>query len=161
MIDTLEKPQIVDGAALLIAGPREHYTSKTSAGIPAQWQCFVPSLDATIPVRVGRETYGVCYNGDAEGNFDYICGVEVSEFSGLPAEWAHLSIAPHKYLVFTHRGHISTIRSSWDAAWTSLPESGYKAAPTPNLERYAADFNGATGLGGVELWIPVSGSGGS
>jgi AraC family transcriptional regulator len=160
MIETLEKPRIVDSDVLLIAGPSERYNSKTSAGIPAQWQHFVPWLDTRIPGRVGGVAYGVRYNGDDDGNFDYICGVEVSGFSGLPADWSHQRIAPQKYLVFTHRGHISTIRSTWNTAWNKgLPESGYKAADAPSLERYAEDFDGATGLGGVELWIPASGSG--
>ena len=39
-----------------------------------------------IPGQIGRTAYGVCCNSDEEGNFDYICGVEVADFSELPAE---------------------------------------------------------------------------
>ena len=41
-----------------------------------------------IPDRVGKVAYGVCCNGDDSGNFDYIAGVEVADFSDLPREFA-------------------------------------------------------------------------
>ena len=35
-------------------------------------------------VRAGGVTFGVCYNMDDDGSFDYLAGVEVSGFSDLP-----------------------------------------------------------------------------
>src|SRR5690242_21494367 len=43
---------------------------------------------AHIPRQVGHGAYGVCCNGDDAGNFDYIAGVEVADFSDLPREFA-------------------------------------------------------------------------
>ncbi len=46
--------------------------------------------------------YGVCCNGDDAGNFDYIAGVEVADFSDLPREFARVRIPAQNYVVFTH-----------------------------------------------------------
>jgi AraC family transcriptional regulator len=54
--------------------------------------------------------YGVCTNGDDAGNFDYIAGVEVSDFSDLPRDFFRVRIPEQRYAVFTHRDHVSTIR---------------------------------------------------
>jgi hypothetical protein len=32
-----------------------------------------------------------------------------------------------------------------------------KIASTPNFELYLRDFNPATGLGGIEIWMPLEG----
>ncbi|MGA8594735.1 MAG: GyrI-like domain-containing protein, partial [Bryobacteraceae bacterium] len=61
-----------------------------------------------------------------------------------------------KYLVFAHRDHVSTIRQVWSTIWNkALPESGYKPAEGPELERYSEEFDSATGNGGFEIWIPI------
>jgi AraC family transcriptional regulator len=149
-IDTLDKPLLVDGAALLIAGIGERYNGATATGIPAQWQRFAPHLAKV------HTSYGVSCNEDAEGHFDYICGYEVPDFDGIPADWARLRIEPQKYLVFHDRGHISGIRNTFDTIWTKgLPESGYKTAASPIFEKYGPEFNGMTGLGGFEIWVPI------
>jgi hypothetical protein len=41
----------------------------------------------SISEQVGRKAYGVMCNFDDDGNFDYTCGVEVSDFSRVPADW--------------------------------------------------------------------------
>jgi AraC family transcriptional regulator len=84
------------GDVLLMAGIGQRYTCETSAGIPAQWQRFVPHL-GTIPEQFGRTAYGVRSNSDDEGGFDYICGVAVSGFSHVPSDWSRLRIAAQKY----------------------------------------------------------------
>lgn len=89
------------------------------------------------------------------GNFDCICGVEVSEFPSQPREFSHLRISPQRYAVFAHSGHISTIGATCSAIWNeALPKSGYQAADGPWFERYGEDFNGRTGFGGVEICNP-------
>ena len=100
--------------------------------------------------------YGVCCNGDDAGNFDYIAGVEVSDFSDLPREFAGVRIPGQKYAVFTHRDHISTIRRTVNTIWNQwLPASGLKVADAPNFERYDENFDPLSGNGGLEIWVPV------
>ena len=100
--------------------------------------------------------YGVCCNGDDAGNFDYIAGVEVSDFSDLPREFSSVRIPEQRYAVFTHSEHISTIRRTVGTIWNHwLPASGLKAADAPNFERYDEKFDPVSGNGGLEIWVPV------
>lgn len=155
VIDNLQPPRFTTGKPLLIAGLGERYSCEGAAGIPGQWQRFHQSV-ANIPGRIGNVAYGVCCNGDDAGNFDYIAGVEVSDFSDLPREFASVRIPEQKYAVFTHRDHISTIRRTVNTIWNQwLPASGLKAADAPNFERYDENFDPLTGNGGLEIWIPV------
>jgi AraC family transcriptional regulator len=155
LIDNLQPPRFTTGKTLLIAGLGERYSCESAAGIPGQWQRFHQSV-ANIPGRIGKVAYGVCCNGDDAGNFDYVAGVEVSDFSDLPREFASVRVPEQKYAVFTHRDHISTIRRTVNTIWNQwLPASGLKAADAPNFERYDENFDPLTGNGGLEIWIPV------
>ena len=104
----------------------------------------------------GKVAYGVCCNGDDAGNFDYIAGVEVSDFSDLPRPFSRVRIPEQRYAVFTHRDHISTIRHAINTIWNHwLPASGLKVADAPTFERYDEHFDPITGNGGFEIWVPV------
>lgn len=155
-LTTLTPARCATLGTLFIAGLGERYTTASSAGIPAQWQRFVPHL-GHIPGQKGHTTYGVLCNSDDEGNIEYVCGVEVVDFSDLPAHWSRLRIPAQMYAVFTHAEHVSTIRRTWFAIWnTWLPASGYEVAEAPAFERYGDTFNPMTGNGGVEIWLPVT-----
>src|ERR1700740_445300 len=91
VIHDLGPVRLENGKPLLIAGLNERYTWESSKAIPAHWQRLVPYL-GTIPRRVGRTTFGVSYNGDDEGNFDYIAGTEVTDFSALPTAFSRLRL---------------------------------------------------------------------
>jgi AraC family transcriptional regulator len=155
LIDNLQAPRFATGKPLLVAGPGERYTWESGAAIPGQWQRFHQSVD-NIPGRIGKVAYGVCCNGDDAGNFDYIAGVEVSDFSDLPREFSRVRIPEARYAVFSHKDHISTIRRTVNTIWNQwLPASGLKAADAPSFERYDENFDPLTGNGGLEIWIPV------
>lgn len=155
LLTHLDPPRCVNGRRLLIGGLGERYTCETSAAIPSQWQRFQPHL-GHVPGQVHNTTYGVCCNTDDAGNFDYICGVEIHEATRLPAEWRRVQIPEHRYAVFSHRDHISTIRSVWNTIWnTWLPASGYQVAEAADFERYGEEFDPTTGMGGFEIWVPI------
>ncbi|QWG19528.1 AraC family transcriptional regulator [Bradyrhizobium sediminis] len=155
VIDNLQAPRFETGKPFLVAGIGERYSCESGAAIPGQWQRFHQSVDR-IPGRIGKVAYGVCCNADDAGNFDYIAGVEVSDFSDLPHEFARLRIPEQRYAVFSHREHISTIRRTVNTIWNQwLPSSGLKAADAPNFERYDENFDPLTGNGGLEIWIPI------
>jgi AraC family transcriptional regulator len=144
------------GGVLLIAGMSARYSCESTVGIAAQWQKFVPHL-GNISGQVGGAAYGVMCNFDDDGNFDYTCGVGVADFSRVPADWNRVRIPVQKYAVFTHRDHISTIRSTWATIWNKwLPESGREVADAPNFELYGEDFDSVTGRGLVEIWLPLN-----
>jgi AraC family transcriptional regulator len=154
-LETLRPPRFVNGKAMLLTGIAERYTCDSSAGIPAQWQRFLPHFNR-VPGQVGKVAYGVTYNTDDEGNMDYLCGVEVADFSRVPADFARLRIPEQRYVVFDHPGHVSGVRRTWATIWSSwFPASGHEPADGPNFERYGETFDSQTGNGGLEIWIPI------
>lgn len=155
MTNDLAPPRFETAKAFLVAGPAERISCDNGAVIPGLWQRFHQSV-ADIPGRVGKLAYGVCCNGDDAGNFDYIAGVEVADFSELPRRFARVRIPESRYAVFTHRDHIASIRRTVTAIWNHwLPASGLTVADAPNFERYDEKFDPVTGHGGLEIWVPV------
>lgn len=151
----LQAPRFDDGRTLLIAGLGERYGFETNLGIPFQWQRFRPYI-GNVPGQVGTTTYGVCCNSDGSGYFEYIAGVEVSSFSGLPGELSRIRIPEQKYAVFSHRDHISTLRSCVHTIWNKwLPASGCEVADSPDFELYGESFDPKAGIGTVEIWLPI------
>jgi len=152
----LDAPRIADCGLLLVTGINRYYAGlEAGAGIPAQWQQF-ETYRSTVRNRIGQATYGVCYNVDDEGSMDYLCGVEVTSFVSLPAEFARMRLPPQRYAVFVHREHIAAIRTTWHAIWNDwLPRAGHEAVDAPLFERYNERFNLQTGEDGVELWVPI------
>jgi AraC family transcriptional regulator len=155
LLSNLAPPRFEDRKPLLIAGLAERYTCDTRVAIPAHWQRFNEYF-GKVPGQIGNVAYGICYNTDDSGNFDYLCGVEVSDFSSLPAELSHVRVPEQRYAVFTHREHIAVIRRTWNTIWNKwLPESGHTPADAPNFERYSEQFDPVTGMGGFEIWLPL------
>jgi len=155
----LEAPRIEHGKALRIAGLREHYTSETMKDIPELWQRFAPHI-GNVPGQVGHVAYGLCFNALSPDGMDYLVGVEVSSSSGLPGEFSVATIPAQKYAVFSHREHVSKLYRTLDAIDKWLPGSGFEAASgaaeVPNFfERYSEEFDPRTGMGGMEVWIPI------
>ncbi len=143
------------GRVLLISGMASRYDCESTTGIAAQWQGFVPHI-GHITEQIGGKAYGVMCNFDEDGNFDYVCGVEVKGFSQAPSDWTRVRIPAQDYAVFTHRDHIATIRSTWTTIWNKwLPDSGREVEDAPSFELYGEDFDSAAGRGLVEIWLPL------
>jgi AraC family transcriptional regulator len=155
LVVQLAAPRLDNGRTLLIAGLGERYTFETNQGIPFQWQRFRPYI-GNIAGQIGGTTYGVCCNSDGTGHFEYLAGVEVSGFTELPRELSRIRIPEQRYAVFSHRGHVSTMRSTVYTIWNKwLPASGYKVADAPDFERYDESFDAESGRGTIEIWLPI------
>ena len=157
MLDHLAPPRFETAKTFLVAGPAERIFCDNGAMIPGLWHRFNQEV-ADTPARVGQDrvAYGVCCNGDDAGNFDYIAGIEVADFSDLPRRFGRIRIPEQRYAVFTHSEHVASIRRTVNTIWNQwLPTSGLEAADAPNFERYGETFDPATGEGGFEIWIPV------
>jgi AraC family transcriptional regulator len=155
VLPDLEPPRFEALEPLLVAGLSERYDCETSKAIPAQWQRFAPHI-GNIPGQVGWTTYGVRHNCDDDGNFDYTAGVEVASFSRLPPDLGRVRIPAQRYAVFSLADHVSTIRRTIMTIWNKwLPDSGLHVADAPDFERYGKNFDPRTGMGGLELWIPI------
>lgn len=154
---SLAEPRIVTNKPMLIAGFNGHFSVDNTQGIPLLWQRIAPHF-GHIPGQKGFIAYGASYNCDDAGAFDYIAGAEVSSFSDLPDEFARLSVPEQLCAVFEHSGHITGIQQTFEAIWRDwLPKSGREPAMGVTLELMDERFDGATGNGVVEIWVPLKG----
>lgn len=100
--------------------------------------------------------YGVSYNFDDEGKFDYLTGVAVNAYTELPFGLVQMDLPQQKYAVFRYDGHVAEIRAALAAIWReALPASGYEAARGPTMERFGEQLAPATRFGIFEIWIAV------
>ncbi len=151
----LTEPRFEQGKEMLLGGLSESYTTETRAKIPAQWERFAPSI-GKVPGQIGHVCYGVCWNASPGRGFDYLSGVEVANATGLPSEFKSVRLPAREYAVFTHRDHVSTINRTIDKIWNEwVPQAGLKVASAPCFERYGEEFDPQTGVGGMEIWIPL------
>jgi AraC family transcriptional regulator len=152
----LEMPTFKLGPDMMIAGLNRSYTAESRVAIPQQWEQFV-SQAKSIPGAEGTTYYGVCWNTKPNCEFDYLTGVEIATASKLPPQFTSLKLIAKRYAVFPHSKHVSMIPKTIDAIWTKwVPNCGLKVAEAPCFERYTSEFNPATGMGGMEIWIPLN-----
>lgn len=156
-LPTLAAPRIVSSEAKLILGMAQPCAAAGDPNIPGLWNRFVPHI-GHVPGQVANAAYGVICNSDESGNYDYIAGVEVRAFPKESGEFRRMRIPPQTYAVFEHRDHVSSIAGTWKAIWENgLSDAGLKAADGPAFELYGEQFNGMTGAGGFEIWVPIAG----
>ena len=153
--ETIE-PRIEKLGALTVVGLSRRQNLANAQAIPGQWQQFMTRYEEidnkaeTIPVSVTTDM-------DGEGNFSYLTGVVVSSASTPPKGLVAQSIPAQTYAVFTHSGHTSEIPKTYAAIWDQwIPQSGKLVSDGPWLEKHLPTFNPRTGLGGIEIWIPLT-----
>ncbi|MDX1928643.1 MAG: GyrI-like domain-containing protein [Pirellulaceae bacterium] len=152
----LNAPNFTDAPATTLAGLNQTYTMETRIAIPQQWARFVPMADR-LSSSQGKPFYGVSWNTQPDCSFDYLTGFEVADSDDLPAEFTTLSLAAGRYAIFAHTGHVSALPKTIDTIWTKwVPECGLKIAQAPCLERYTSEFDPVTGMGGMEIWLPLA-----
>lgn len=152
----LDPPRFVDSPAVRVAGLSTRCSFDTTIAIPAQWQRFMEIYPA-IPHKRERIPIGVSYSADDDGQFEYLCGVEVDRFGVRTRGLVHLDIPPRQYAVFEHRGHVSTIYETYRCIWDdAMPATSRSVADAPVIERHNPTFDPRTGEGGLTLWIPLT-----
>ena len=152
----IEPSRFAEGRAMLLAGVRRMHTfGGATESIPAQWEAL--SGLGPLPGQQGTTAYGaICFANPETQEFEYLSGYEVASFDALPREVGRMRVPVQHYAVFTHEGHVSTLRDTWGAIWDDwLPRSGRQPANTPDFEVYDARFDLQTGLGTIEIWIPI------
>jgi AraC family transcriptional regulator len=141
---------------MLFVGLSARYAFSGIEGIPAQWQRFMP-LFAAIADKCDPIPVGISLAIAQDGDFEYLCAAQVLQTSTAGQGFVRLAVPAQRYAVFQHRGHVVTIRSTYAAIWTHwLPATGNIAFEAPILERHNPTFDPTTGLGGLEIWVPVT-----
>jgi AraC family transcriptional regulator len=155
---TLSPPTYRDPGMLLIAGIREFRGYDDTAAIPAQWHRFVPHI-GNVSWEIPGSTYGVVSSsGDEREGFDYMSGVAVRSLDSLPEGLSGIRLQPRRYACFQHHEHVSAIAGTCGAIFEQwLPSSGEQAADGALMliEHYGPGFDPSTGMGGIEVWIPL------
>jgi len=159
LISRIEAPRVERREGRILAGMRGRYSMKTAGEIPAQWKQFAPYI-GKLEGKVGKAAYGVTAKQIPPDKFDYVSGVEVTDRERIPAPLMSLTLPAQKYLIFPHRDHLSKLKDTIMAIWGEwLPASNYKVATEEGVpgmvEYYGEDFDPVTGLGTMELWIPI------
>lgn len=151
----LEPPRYVSGEPMLVVGLSERHSFDTAKDIAAQWQRFM-AVYGQIPDKTGSIPIGVITNLDEDGNFEYVCGVEVAKFSTIPGELVKLRVPAQNYAVFAHRAHVSTIGATYSAILNHwLAKHSRHVADGAVVERHLETFDPRTGFGGIEIWMPL------
>jgi len=153
-------PRFVDLPPLLIAGMREPLHEQSAQTIPLLWKKFAPYI-GHIPHQHGAVAYGLCVHSSesSNGRYYYMAGCEVGEFGNLPEDLSPLIVPAHRYAVFAHDDHVSSIKDTIDYAFDQwLPTAGCKHNPQSIhfFERYGENFNPNTGFGDMEIWLPLT-----
>jgi AraC family transcriptional regulator len=153
-VTRLAPPVIEEMPDRRILGPMRRYSMETRQAIPGQWAEYnLAGLKASgaVPDR----WYGVCANFGEGGTFDYLCGMEVPK-GVVPAGWAALTLPAGCWARFVEKGHISVMQDVWAEIFREwMGRKGLTPRDGPSVEFYPLEFDGATGEGGFEIWMPV------
>jgi AraC family transcriptional regulator len=153
-VTRLAPPVIEEMPERRVLGPLVRYTMETRHGIPGQWADYSRAgIEAAgaVPYR----WYGVCANFGEGGSFDYLCGMEVPT-GAVPAGWAALTLPAGRWARFVEKGHISLMQDMWAEIYREwMGQKGLVPRDGLGVEYYPVEFDGATGEGGFEIWMPV------
>ncbi|HEX2201868.1 MAG TPA: effector binding domain-containing protein [Longimicrobium sp.] len=139
-----------DGRPMFLAGVRRrHPFDETGEGLAAQWRELLAA--EALPGRVGSSMYGVMCGADASG-FEYLCGVEVESFAGLPPDAGKVRVPPQRYAVFAPEG---PLRATWMRILDWLATGPYDSAHLPDFELYGPGADPLAESGPVEIWVGV------
>jgi len=133
----------------------EHVPFAQMQNIAAQWQRFMPRYgeveDVAWPIPAG-----ISANLDDDGNFDYVCALQVKRFGRTPKGFVQLTLPAATYAVFRHDRHVSEIGRTFAAIWNAwTPPEGRAIADGACIERHLETFDTRTGFGGVEIFVPL------
>jgi AraC family transcriptional regulator len=88
----VDAPRIEDRGPMQIAGLMERHVLNRAASVPGQWQRFQPYI-GNVPGAVPGRAYGVVGEmGEECDDFDYLCGMEVTDAAELPPEFTRLRL---------------------------------------------------------------------
>jgi AraC family transcriptional regulator len=155
---TLAPTRYVDGRGWLAVGLKARHAFDAPQGIAGQWRQFMGSAFADIADRLDTIPIGLAVGVDADGSFDYVAAVEVARAAAVAAGLVKVEIAPCRWAVFAHAGHISSLSHTYAAIWDRwLPQHGRPRVDVPSIEQHRPGFDTRTGQGGVDIWIPLDG----
>jgi AraC family transcriptional regulator len=120
--------------------------------LPMQWAAFGPQ----IPAPAAGEppiSFGVALSAEDSGCFRYMTAYPAPAGAKPPPGMSVVTLPAGSYLVFPHPGHVSSLNRTVSAACAGRrPAKGLPSF----LEYYGPDFDPETGLGEIEVWLPLA-----
>lgn len=151
----IPQPRYEQSGPLDIVGLAKNFTSETRDQIPHLWERFAKWI-GHVPHQVNNVAFGVIRNNDKGRGFYYMAGVAVNAPSAVPDDLRLVHLPACRYAVFTHQGPVSQLFQTMCAIYTQwVPSSSDELADAACFERYGEDFDPQTGLGTIEVWLPL------
>jgi AraC family transcriptional regulator len=120
--------------------------------LPLQWAAFGP-LIPTVESGEAAVAFGVALPAEDSGYFRYMTAVPARSGVAPPRGMSAITLPAGSYLTFAHEGHVSTLNQTVAVACAGRkPASGAPAF----LEYYGPGFDPETGLGDIEIWLPIA-----
>ncbi len=150
-------PRIIEKSGFLLAGLT--YAGHDANALYGLWEKFWCMVsDGRIHLETGI-LFGVCFHDidmrDRE-IFKYYAGIEVYDGIEYPKEIQTVLIPQNAYALFTHKGSIAEIESTFDLIYGNwLPLSTY--TPTMDLDIIVVDdrFKGLSHDSEIDILIPI------
>ena len=133
-----------------IVGLMRRYTMETRVAIPQQWADYNATTPMPEPLPEGW--FGVCRGVGSKGDFDYLCGVQGKKAEGQ----SEIRLSKGRWARFATSTHISLMGAAFEELmghWVG--QTGLIRRKGAMTEFYPPAFDGASGYGGFELWLPV------
>lgn len=129
--------------AMRFVGLEERFTPARMAEIPALWSRFEASG------VLSGVAYGVVRFGAGE-EFTYLAAVERATDAPPPEGFVEVLVPARSYVVYVHEGHVARLCDTIAQieVCAGLNEDGF-------IERYGEGFDPRTGLGDMEVWVPL------
>ncbi len=107
-------------------------------------------------IITNEDTLGICEympNITDESAFEYMAGIEVAEYNSIPDGMVSKTIPHSKYAVFTHKGNMRDLKTTYDNIYGSwLPLSGIELAEVDTIEIYSTKKTQESTL---DIYIPL------
>ena len=155
------EPKIISRDEIKLVGMQ--YIGSDISEISKMWCSFIQRT-AEIKGRVNEKVcYGIgectcegeCKCGQG-ADFSYIAGVEVDSFDQLPAGMITRTLPASKYAVFTHKGPLSALSTTYENVFTKwIPASGLQPDANFAFEYYDERFNANSDNSEVDIYVPV------
>ncbi|HEY2624625.1 MAG TPA: GyrI-like domain-containing protein [Dyella sp.] len=134
----------------------DHLVRGSADGIGQLWQRFIPR-EHEIAGRTEQDAaYGIC-SVLPDGSVRYVAGLPARDDATVPDGMVKFDVPAQKYVVFTHRGTVEQIGSSFQAIHTRLlAKLGLCATAGVEFERYDARFIAPDDPASeTDLYIPI------
>jgi AraC family transcriptional regulator len=145
------EPKIVTYPAFTVVGMKYRGKNENNE-IKQMWGELNPRIKEIQ--YISGPAYGVCQDMEADGVFEYVAGMQVSQVDKVPQGMVSWEVPEQKYAAFPCT--LPTLGEAYEYAFeTWLPQSGFKRAGGPDFELYDDEFEVDIADSTMYIYIPI------